>query len=1009
MRIKNLIFILLLINGLVSLAQYPPDTIWEPQAPYTLQMPPYLTIVHDADRSIDMTRISDATAFGVPEGAGALRHPYAKIQAWNSDMSKLCIGYTRILDASDYSLTKSLVYPGGYFTDGRWSNTNPDIRYFCWNDNLLKINVVTDQIDTLHQFTGYNATIGPYEGNISQDDKYVVITNDTLISGHWHGNRATLFDLQADTIVSSRYFGGTGFDWASITPWNDYIAVSNNETGKTELYDLYFNFVKVLIDNQQHADFAIDANGDEVIVQVIPLSMTRLSDNHFTDLLRDATVCGWEHENPNISGHVSGRNFNYPGWAYISVPVTACGNGNGYYYATEIFAIKLDTTETIKHFGYSRSSHVAPGSTTVASVSPDGTKVIYNSDWNMYGNYSDYVHAYVSTFKEKHNYYISVSGNDTNPGTESLPWKTIDKVVNKMSNFSAGDSILFKRGDAWNGTCISTSNHPSGTINNPIVYAAYGTGNRPVINIHVVQSPVWTDEGSNIWSAVIAGGSRFFKNGVELLRANDSSFLGLYGTEYFTKLINNGNNQKLKIYSIANPNTNDYYWSNNSATFALYDADYICLEEIDFQGGASSSIRIYDNENWLIKNCTAGKNAGKAIKIKNSNNIEITGCHFDANNTVNQSQLPPNSPIVDYTGCDDGIFVTTGSSYVSVSNCYFKNWGHASFSANTNDPNNIVSHVKFYNNELTTPDLLWGGRVAYSGYSEDGEYYNNYIHDISVQNQLGGSRNHFHHNIIDRVLDSPLKTDKIGVGIKLSNYNVQVKDNIIENNVVANAESEGILIYSINFKLPGEVSGNIIRNNIIYNCGEKTDGIGIQLHEDSIGQKIFNNLMENNLIFNDTTTRTCRYQYNGTICDVATFNTLSSKIQNNIGIDPLFADTANNNFHLQGGSPCIDAGKTGNSNRDYDNNPIPLLANPDIGAYEYGIYWKGVLSNDWHTAGNWSNQAIPTITDSITIPSPEFYHNYPIVNSNSTVKKIFLNQNSVLHINNNFTITNRVE
>jgi len=998
---RLIILLIVLLFSFKAIAQFPPDTIWEPQAPDSIQMPPYLTIVHDPSRSIDMVRISDAVAFGVPEGAGALKHAYSKVQAWNSDMTKLCIGFTRILDATDYSLVKSLVYPGGYFTDGRWSNTDPEIRYFCWNDNLLKINVITDQIDTLHNFTGYNATIGPYEGNISQDDKYVIVTNDTVVNGHSCGNRAALFDLQTNTVVSSKHFGGAGFDWVTITPWNDYIAVSNHESGKTELYDLDFNFVKVLIENQQHADFALDTNGDEVIVQVIPLSMTRLSDNHFTDLIKDATICGWENSNPNISGHVSGRNFNYPGWAYISVPVTECGNGNGYYYATEIFAIKLDESQTIRHFGYSRSSHIASGSTTVASVSPDGTKVIYNSDWNFHGDYSDNVHAYVSTFKEKHNYYVSNSGDDANQGTKALPWETISKVKSEIINFSAGDSILFKRGDTWNGERLNSSTHPSGTINNYISYGAYDSGDRPIINIHVVQDSTWIDEGNNKWSCIIEGGTRFFKNSVEMLRANDISILGQYSTEYFTELINNGDNQKITIYSNINPNNNDYSWSNNSATISLYDADYISLEEIDIQGGASSSIRIYDNENWKIKNCTVGKNAGKGIRVKNSTNINIENCQLDANNTVDQSQLPANLSNGSYTGCEDGIFITKGSSNIIVSNCFFKNWGHASFSANTDDLNEVISNISFFNNELTSPDILYGGRLAYSGYSEDGEYYNNYIHDISVQNQLGGSRNHFHHNIIDGVLDSPLKNDEIGVGIKLSNYNIQVRDNIIENNVIANTESEGIMLYSINFEQPGEVSGNIIRNNIIYNCGLTLDDVSIQFHEDSAGQLIYNNIMESNLIFSNATTQTCRYQYNGAVSDVATFNNQHDDIRNNIAANPMFVDASNADYHLQGNSPCIDEGVESEANRDYDNNPIPLLEEFDIGAYEYGIYWNGNVSNDWHTVGNWSNNIVPTQSDSVTIPSLSYYKNYPEVKSNAKVKKIYLNGDGQMIIKEN--------
>ena len=40
------------------------------------------------------------------------------------------------------------------------------------------------------------------------------------------------------------------------------------------------------------------------------------------------------------------------------------------------------------------------------------------------------------------NYYISSSGSDTNPGTQALPWQTINKV--NSTTFSPGDEILFQ-------------------------------------------------------------------------------------------------------------------------------------------------------------------------------------------------------------------------------------------------------------------------------------------------------------------------------------------------------------------------------------------------------------------------------------------------------------------------------------------------------------------------------------------------------------------------------------
>jgi len=532
-------------------------------------------------------------------------------------------------------------------------------------------------------------------------------------------------------------------------------------------------------------------------------------------------------------------------------------------------------------------------------------------------------------------YYVDATGgNDSNNGTTpSTAWQTISKVVEMSSGFLPGDSILFKRGEIWNAERLNTSNHPSGSIDNPITYSAYGSGAKPIINYHTVQDVDWTDEGNNIWSTITQTGSRFFKNDVEMLRAVDSTDLGLYGTEYYNVCYDGCNQLKLYVYSTVDPAQNTYAWSPGSYVIGFRYANYINLVDLDFQGGASSAIRMYDNIGWKIINCNVGKNAGGGIKIRKSSNILINSLVLNSNFTVDMSQLPAGTS--DYTGCSDGIFVTTGSSNITVCHCFFKNWEHASFSSNSKDSLNIVSNIKFYNNELTCPDILHGGRIGYSGYCEDGAFYNNYIHNLRAKNQLGGSRNHFHHNIIDSVLHSPLEHYVYANGVSLSNYNIQLRDNIIENNVIANSDGIGLEIYSINFDYPGEFSGNTFRNNIVYNCGTLADDIAVQFHKDSIGELIYNNIVENNLFYSSNTTQTCLYQYNGIVSDVATFNAQDPDIYDNIAGDPLFVDPLNSDYHLTANSPAIDAGNTPVATIDYDGNPIPNGEAPDIGAFEY--------------------------------------------------------------------------
>ena len=51
--------------------------------------------------------------------------------------------------------------------------------------------------------------------------------------------------------------------------------------------------------------------------------------------------------------------------------------------------------------------------------------------------------------------------------------------------------------------------------------------------------------------------------------------------------------------------------------------------------------------------------------------------------------------------------------------------------------------------------------------------------------------------------------------------------------------------------------------------------------------------------------------------------------------NPMFVDVNNLDFHLQNISPLIDAGIDVGLTRDYEGNPVPIGAAPDIGAYEY--------------------------------------------------------------------------
>ncbi|MCK5897428.1 MAG: hypothetical protein KAG20_11510 [Cocleimonas sp.] len=338
--------------------------------------------------------------------------PYSKVPAWNSDGTLLMV-YYRLLDGNTYQTIATNTF---WESDERkWSATQPNIFYamehnydlvnaqgdivqsealgdgtydhiFVERDvSVSRITGATPPKNRLIYFSGADYShvyMGRYEGNIDHQDRFVVFaarkTGEDYLT-------AVVYDIHNDTSIQQdlthiKWFIDEGtqnvetvFDWISVSPTGRYILVnwlkdpnnpSNPYRASIDQYDIDLNFIRELSAQGQHGDIGLNSAGKDVYVQYEFANrsatwMYDLDTGAETQLLPDKYN----------GGHVSCRNYKRPGWCYLSAKQS---------YHREVYAVKLDSSHIVNRFA---QTHVVTGGSG-GTVSPDGTKILFISDWN---------------------------------------------------------------------------------------------------------------------------------------------------------------------------------------------------------------------------------------------------------------------------------------------------------------------------------------------------------------------------------------------------------------------------------------------------------------------------------------------------------------------------------------------------------------------------------------------------------------------------------------------------
>ncbi len=256
-----------------------------------------------------------------------------------------------------------------------------------------------------------------------------------------------------------------------------------------------------------------------------------------------------------------------------------------------------------------------------------------------------------------------------------------------------------------------------------------------------------------------------------------------------------------------------------------------------------------------------------------------------------------------------------------------------------------------------------------------------------------------------------------GIEVGCENTNKIASGITVQNNVIYNNAKSGIVVGGFDYPDgSGKVSNAIIFHNSLFNNDTTNNYEGeLQISYveglDVKGNILYGTNTQNILILQSSPVApvgvaidtNLYYFASGTVPEFEYQNTTFtglSQWQDGTGFDastivqnPSFysADIAAPNLHIFNNSPGINKGRKYNYGTDRDGIPRPLEGFWDLGAYELGKYWIGAENYTWRTPGNWSDGAIPTQSDIVTIPGPKYYDFYPKIIAPTQVKAVYIN------------------
>lgn len=289
-------------------------------------------------------------------------------------------------------------------------------------------------------------------------------------------------------------------------------------------------------------------------------------------------------------------------------------------------------------------------------------------------------------------YYVSPSGDDSNPGTQERPLATVESAA---ASVAPGDTI-YLRGGTYNRTDTVEISSIHGSKNAQITLAGY-PGERPVFSFDGPRPGGWNAPGGIEFTNV-----RFWS--VRNLTVRNSRFIGF-------RVASRSRNNEFENVRVYNNNLIGFAVQDRSSNNVI--RNLVSANNFDPQNGGADAdgMAVKNSDGNTIVNCKFYYNSDDGLDLWQSRSAEVRNClSWDNGRGEN----------------GDGNGFKLGGTQKAGGHRVVRNLSFTNRRAGFND-NSASIPIEVYNN------TAWSNSSNYQFFSANHELVNNISHDGSVR------------------------------------------------------------------------------------------------------------------------------------------------------------------------------------------------------------------------------------------------------------------------------------